>query len=728
MKDFYIDFFCKKNKKSLEKIEVLNEKKSFSYIKNYTYSLSQKIKDEKIDLNFYKFKVYFNKQIYKSYHESLILCFIDLEKVYNLIKNGKQIPNRKLFFNILQVHYFNKYKKNNNINFLDDIKPKKYDIKQWDDLNFSKYFNNIFYTFQKENILWMLDNECNNDIIIKNFGKNIYKLYKDLYVNMYYNRFIFYDEIEDINFRGGILYDEPGLGKSLCSLAISELNKKVDFESKLKLKSEATLIITSNEMSSHWMFLIKKFIKKQRNIIPLISKRDFDRYKYKDIINADYVIFSVNLITNKSFCDKIKQYHNSSNSFIELGNTINTIQIEMERNSNLLEEKNILPFIVYWKRIIFDKVVERCDIINYPKLINYLYSFKSFYRWIIEDNIKDIYSLKNTISLLIKNNFKSFNHNTFTLNNNLNLFLRKNLTKDIKNELQIKKIKKQFIPIQFNYLEKKIQEYFPSNFNNLFYCEYPNLKVLDSLFSFTIISQDDYLNNLNNDNYKNNLIEMFKENKFECNICYESYQSKNIRFYTCGHFNCIECIEKLLKKSKKIKCPNCRNMMFQKNIFNLYSSHNDTNNSKLDTLYNLISKTNNKIILLTYSDKYFNELKNKLSCLITVHSCKGSFFQKNFIMNRFNNSNEKSLLLCTYQSSETLQKINTNFVDIIYLSPLNLDDIFYKHKFLLLNNILQKNNSSHFYLYYQDSIEKKLIEKIKNKYNDNNLNINSLII
>jgi len=121
-------------------------------------------------------------------------------------------------------------------------------------------------------------------------------------------------------------------------------------------------------------------------------------------------------------------------------------------------------------------------------------------------------------------------------------------------------------------------------------------------------------------------------------------------------------------------------------------------------------------------------MKDKLNDITNVHSCKGSYFQKNFIMKRFDDSKDKSLLLCTYQSAETLQKIKMDNIDIIYLSPLNINDIFYKQKFLLLNNILHYENTSHYYLYYENSIEKKYIHQIKEKFNNNEMNIKSMII
>lgn len=728
MKDFYNDFFVLNNNDALKNIEVLDEHKSLNYIKNYTYSLSQKIKnDDKIDNSIFKFNVYINKQIYKSLHECLIICLIDLNKIYDLIKDGKQIPNRKLFFNILQIHYFNLFKKKDNLNFLNNITLKHYDVTQWDELNFSKYFNNMFYDYQKKNILWMLDNECNGKINIKHYKKNIYNLHKNLYVDMFYNRFLFENEIDTLNFRGGILYDEPGLGKSLCSLAISELNKQVDFNSLFKLKSEATLIITSNEMSSHWKFLINTFIKKKRKIIPIISKRDFDKYTYNDIINADYVIFSINLIISKVFLDKIKVYQNTSNVFNEIEHALDTIRIEMERNNNIINNNQIFPFIVYWKRIIFDKVIQRANDLNYSNIYNILYSFKSYYRWIIEDNIKDFRYFKEIMSLLSNQN-KEFNENTISLNNNLNSFLRKNLTSNVKNQLKIKKIKRFFNYIPFNYYEKRLDECFPNYFNVVFNCESPTFELLDKINNFEIIKKDDYFEILTNDEYKNNLIKCFELNLFECNICYDSFNKNHIRFYTCGHFNCFMCIDKLFQNSNNVKCPNCRNNLNQKTIFKLENCIDDKINSKTSYLMELIPTLKKKIILLTYSDKFFDYFKKIFNNITNVHACKGSYFQKNFIMKRFDKSNDKSLLMCTYHSAETLQKINMENIDIIYLSPLNINDVFYKHKFLLLNNILHHENTSHYYLYYENSVEKKYIHELKEKFNNNDLNINSLII
>lgn len=697
----------------IKEIEKLSNVQSIEYIKHYTYSLSQRLKEEKeIDNNIYDFKIYFHKKIYRSNHECLILCYINIDKIYEYVKIGLNIPNRILFFTLLKLHYF--YKSKSKKKELIDIKSKEYDVNQWNDLNLSKYFNNIFYNYQIENILWMLDNESNNKIKLKYYKPNTFHLYKDLYVDMYYNRILFESDIEEIKFQGGILCGEPGLGKSLCSIALSELNYKVDIFHHFKFKSNATLIITSNDMALHWIYLIQKYVKRNRKIITIISKRDFKKYTYKDILESDYVIFSLNFMVNNKLYKKISEYQNPYNSYVQLEHVLYTVRLEKERDDDIYNKNEVLPFIIYWKRIIYDKVIERSNDLKYTILKKYLLMFHSYYNWVLEDQIKNEKDLKYIIEILINKNI-NISENLITLNKNINEFIRVNKKDNIKKELKYKNIDRLYINLKYNEYEKELINRRKNYFNDIFRAEYPNLSILDKN-EYNEIILNDYLNNIIDNDYKLNLIDKYNNNNLECCICFNNINNNNTLFYKCGHYNCMTCYKMIDDNNKK--CPICRIKLIPNELFILKNCLNnkERKNTKIIKLKEILEKSENKCILISYSEKVFEMIKKEIKKEILV--CKGSYIQKNFIINRFNDIKENCIFCCSYNSCENLQKVNGMNINIIYLSPLNISEIFYKHKFLLLNNILTKMSLKQYYLYYNNSIEENYINNIRKELNE----------
>ena len=711
MKDFYNNFFINKSN-NLDNIEVLSGKLSFDYIKNYTYSLSTHLKNEFLNEKYYTFNIFFKKHIYSKYHECLIIAYIDVDKIYELIQNGKDIPNRNLLFQIIYIDNF--YKKNNikiNDNFLDNIQiDNTIDITMWDNLNFSKYFNNVFYNYQKKNILWMINNECNRHTYFRYFSKNILHFHKDCYFDILLNRFYFKNQCNKIKLNGGLLFDEPGLGKSLCSIALCELNKEIEFSSPFKYKSNATLILTSNEMCSHWKYLINYFVKKKRKVILLINKRDFDKYTYQDLIDSEYVIFSINLFINKCFYDKIKKYefNNSINEHIE--DIIKTIILEKERNVNLLSEKNPFPFIIYWKRIIYDKVIERSNELNYNIIYDFLKNIKSFHKWILEDKINSNNIIKFIFPLISNENIDlniKYDYNYLKLINeiNFNKIFRKNLKNDIHKELIFKKNNKKFININFNDSEQIIFNNNPKIFNNIVNCEWFNYFEFISK-NYKEITFNKLKEIINNDSYFQEL-ENIINNKIECSICYDELLIDNFLFYKCGHYNCYNCIKKIKK------CPTCR-ININNNVYKVNYNNQKILNQKIIELNNFINNNNNtKNIILSYNECIFDKIKKNLNINNNIYICKGSYIQKNFIINNFNNE-KNSILFCNYNSCELLHKINLENVNIIYYSPLNISNEYYKHIFNHLNNILSNKNLNEYYFYYSNSIENVFIDKIKN--------------
>lgn len=65
-----------------------------------------------------------------------------------------------------------------------------------------------------------------------------------------------------------------------------------------------------------------------------------------------------------------------------------------------------------------------------------------------------------------------------------------------------------------------------------------------------------------------------KEDRNECNICFEIMEHKNISITKCGHSFCLDCMIKSL--SLKTTCPTCREILIENKLS--FSENNEPNN------------------------------------------------------------------------------------------------------------------------------------------------------
>ena len=190
-----------------------------------------------------------------------------------------------------------------------------------------------------------------------------------------------YDDVKKIfKFRGGGLFDEVGMGKTLQIIALINLNfsKYNSIIKNNKLYSKATLIIVPNHLCGQWLREFGIHVNNNLNIIQLLTKRHYNKYTYFDIINCDIVIISSNFFIN---CDL--NQHEKPNELFTIINLLNT-------------DVNI--FNIYWHRTVIDEFHEIEDSNLFLKL-KYV---ESDYRWIIsgtpfkQHSITDNDEFKNT--------------------------------------------------------------------------------------------------------------------------------------------------------------------------------------------------------------------------------------------------------------------------------------------------------------------------------------------
>ncbi len=218
-------------------------------------------------------------------------------------------------------------------------------------------------------IAQILDNSPEADVIKTKFPNIKTELYPYQINNLNWmlnieNR-VYNEEYQDLKnklyFRGGGLFDEVGMGKTLQIITLINTNKSKS-ESIVrgqKIYSKASMIIVPNHLCGQWGREFGIHLNKPINTINLLTKAHYKKYTYFDFVTADVVIVSANFFTN---C-KLNQHE----EFDPILNIINIF------------DKDVNIFNIHWHRVVIDEFHEIED----SNLFLKLKFLESDYRWII---------------------------------------------------------------------------------------------------------------------------------------------------------------------------------------------------------------------------------------------------------------------------------------------------------------------------------------------------------
>lgn len=198
----------------------------------------------------------------------------------------------------------------------------------------------------------------------------------------------------------------------------SEIERGVYDPERRKLKTAATLILCPNQLPSHWIQQLNHF--KNRwdvNVLRVISKNDYERVTYKDIVNADFVICTFDFISmNATFCHTphIKAQLQSSELMSQQQPAGQNCD-EPRRQWGVEILKSNRPYFLnfHWRRIIVDEIHEvESQKFKNSALKSTLCTLSSDYKWCLSGSafINNLESYRFMMDYLYSNEKDSVNH------------------------------------------------------------------------------------------------------------------------------------------------------------------------------------------------------------------------------------------------------------------------------------------------------------------------------
>jgi hypothetical protein len=397
----------------------------------------------------------------------IFIKLLDILDIYNLLY--KKAFNSYLNLN-KSITDFNKYKENDikkeieneNNHLINNISNIILDNDYTEAFNNIKKLKTIISNYL---IAEILDNSIEVDIFTTNFNNIKTVLYPYQINNLNWmlnieNR-IYTEEYKEINnkiiFKGGGLFDEVGMGKTLQIITLINCNssKYKSIIKNNKIYSKATLIIVPNHLCGQWSREFTINLKKPINIINLLTKAHYKKYNYFNFINCDVVIVSANFFTN---C-KLNQHEE-----IDSLNIINNIF-----------NKDVNIFNIFWYRVVIDEFHEIEDSNLFLKL-NFI---ESDYRWIISGTPfkeKKIYNYSelDTTSLSTIVDYLTFDVNNINKINIYNInnynYLKNHFSRNTHNKnikiLKLPNIKEEVIWLNFTETERMIYNAYLADPNN----------------------------------------------------------------------------------------------------------------------------------------------------------------------------------------------------------------------------------------------------------------------
>jgi len=404
---------------------------------------------------------------------------IDTKKVRQYYEQHKTIPNREFVTNACIFHTNYEKQFTQNLTKYDQVNAitQKVIIPSSDIvdpmIDNPKYMKYQLYEYQRRSIKGMLDTENRSDKVYYSFNHNYEINIGNLIFDPITKKLFDRNEQNYLEFKGGALIDEVGLGKTIQILNLIMMNRSSDLSlinsNPHMLRSRATLIICPNQLCNQWAREIKKMISVDNlKVVLVLTKIHYDAITYYDLMNADIVIMSYNFINNQCFTEQIttrlgsvaKNYCASKAfKYQDVKEVIDKIRNECVSDQTILFKKNVIFPSIYWHRIVVDEFHEVSTVNKYLVVKNMVPFFQSDYRWTVSGTPFDrgntcFYGMldfaTNYQNHLGEDIIQMDSVNKYMMNN----FFRRNTKKSVEDEFKLPELKEKIIWLRFTHTER----------------------------------------------------------------------------------------------------------------------------------------------------------------------------------------------------------------------------------------------------------------------------------
>lgn len=659
------------------KYVVNNTSESFTISENNKYICNNN--NNKI---FQLFDIPNNLQLYKIYLETEVNILkvkidININFLINLIKDGKYIPDRNIFFNLLRINKKNQY---NISSIIENINKESHNNVE-NNVENNEIKSNIpfnLYKYQLNNIKWMQDIEKNN-IEFQYLENNIVKI-QDIYFDLEKEQILYEYEFKKIKFTGGGLIDSQNLGKCILPDTHLYINESINSIENIWNKNAINIKKKKNEEIAECNNLYINCYNKNNNKIERKSVGLLYKQKVNDIINKVKLSNGLEIsITQKH---KLLTKNGWKNNLI-IGDKVCVSNTFINKNINYIKKNflivlNELNLIVELKNNCYIKCKNQSkfDIIE-KLLIDFNYKIHQAKNYIkIIFNNKEILDVLNNFDLnsIISSNLtccKDFINLYLKLSNNK--FYNKSYKKMIQYSILLSKIKKKMTIQKFK--------------NGMYYGN----KLTD------IESNVEYYEIIN--------IEKVKYNKYVYDLYISDHHNYIANNILCHNTICILAL--------------CHLNPLNENLENLELDQLKINNTYLKSKANLIISQNysciqwkneidskfseiKKIILITnkkhYNNTTYNDIIHADFVIISYQFLNNNCYKDLWKQyHSYYNNNLFNVVLNTitteYMRNDNILNVNCPIIQLFKFNRFIVDEVHELYKFKNIDYFIQIINS-----------------------------------
>lgn len=475
-----------------------------------------------------------------------------------------------------------------------------------------EYIKTKLYDYQRDNLSWMIDVEKSRIMMPFTDHKfcvlddeRIYDYYLDEFVDSDYSSFT------NLRFRGGILMDDVGIGKTIQALSL------ISFDNSPNTSIKLNCIIVPNHLVDYWRFQIETHIRNHAEFWKRVKLMSFDSFltngvpsnTYRMIVDEIHETFNNSLLIEKlCFSESEYKWGLTATPWV---NTLSLFYIVSYLTNHRFHYKHAVRMKEYYRY--YEKIFRKNTKDEIQKevyipplhIFNILIEFSQVEKNLYESeksanehcNIDFLRELCGYIDMDMQTKYNS----QIVLDHFENCYQKElELLNKYKNKLD-----QLYISLQNN---MNIQSEIEDNIKH-YRTLYERQEQVKNSRLFALNRYKEGIVKLEKVINENNL-DSVSESVEECMICYQTLVN-SIAYYKCGHYICYDCSK--ISRKENNNCPYCRIPTGDDELYVIAKKKQHKYNSKINRLLDLIKSKNEKFVIYTQFEKVLTILNRVLT-------------------------------------------------------------------------------------------------------------------